>query len=259
VFDVLSEKAKELFAKFRFDYPPVAFKYHEHMPENVPRHEKKMALCQFVREAQFVKERFYIDAQNDTCFGKVMLGMLYRPPEEIAGEISYEFEMFKSPMIGRQFYKSLPILESGKVNYVEFSRLEKCNFDPDLVIFFCDNKQSDIVLRATSYLSGDFWESISSPVTSCAWIFSYPLISGKVNYISTTLSNDLKRRQSYPIGLKMIAIPHQKLREVITALDTMPWTPIAFREDSESVKEFKRRAEYWEQMGIEIGCEYRPF
>ena len=117
-----------------------------------------------------------------------------------------------------------------------------------------DFPQSDILMRATSYISGDLWESVSSPVISCAWMYAYPIISEKVNHITTGYYHGLKRRKAYPAGLRMIAIPFQKIDEVVTALEEMPWTPIAFREDEESKAELEKRMGNWQCMAKELDC-----
>ena len=116
-----------------------------------------------------------------------------------------------------------------------------------------DLEKADILLRATSYISGDFWESKSSPVISCSWMYAYPVITGKVNHITTGHYHGLKRRGAYPAGLEMIAIPFQKLDEVVTALGEMPWTAIAFRGDEESKKELRARMDRWQEMAEELG------
>lgn len=49
----------------------------------------------------------------------------------------------------------------------------------------------------------------------------------------------------------MISIPFQKIDEVIAALDEMPWTAIAFREDEESKDELRCRMNHWQEMEVE--------
>ena len=85
-------------------------------------------------------------------------------------------------------------------------------------------------------------------------MYAYPIISGKVNHITTGFYHGLKRRGTYPAGLVMISIPFQKTDEVCSALSQMPWTPIAFRKDEESVAELKKRMALWQEMAEEAGC-----
>ena len=103
-------------------------------------------------------------------------------------------------------------------------------------------------MRATSYISGDLWESKSSPVLSCAWMYAYPLISNKVNHITTGFYHGLKRRKAYPAGLRMISIPYGKFPEFFAALEEMDWTLISFREDKESQKLLKEKMNHWQEM-----------
>jgi len=53
----------------------------------------------------------------------------------------------------------------------------------------------------------------------------------------------------------MISIPFNKIDELIIALDEMPWTAIAFREDDESQSELEKRMEKWQTMASKMNCE----
>ncbi len=250
---MLSKRAKELFDKLELPYPAVAIRYHACRPEGVPRYEgKALAFCQYVKYAQDHEGTFCITKENDECYGKMVLGMIPKPPVTASGQAGADFEMYRTPAACRKLYQELPVIEPGTVNYVQFTRVSECDFDPDLIMCVAELPQADILLRATSYVSGDFWESKSSPVISCGWMYAYPVITGKVNRITTGYYHGLKRRGAYPAGLEMIAIPFQKIDEVVMALEEMPWTAIAFREDEESRAELKRRMDRWQEMAAEL-------
>lgn len=249
---MLTENQKKLFEKLNMPYPAVALRYHVCRPKNVQEYQgESLAFCQFVSLAQKQKEPFYISAMNDACYGKMALGMIPKPPVTASGQAGYDFEMYKTPSACRKLYQEMSIIEPGTVNYVEFAQVSVSDFDPDLIMCVADAASTDILLHATSYISGDFWESKSSPVISCSWMYAYPVISGKVNHITTGFYHGLKRRKIYPAGLTMIAIPFQKITEVVTALEEMPWTAIAFREDEKSKAELKRRMQGWQDMAKE--------
>ena len=178
--------------------------------------------------------------------------MIDPPPVTASGQAGQDFEMYRTASGCRKLYQEMPRIIRGTVNYVVFSPVKDCNFDPDLIMCIADIEKADIIMRATSYISGDFWESKSTPVISCSWMYAYPVISGKVNHITTGFYHGLKRRKAYPAGLRMISIPFQKIDEVVQALDEMPWTAIAFREDEESKAELKRRMEHWQEMAHEL-------
>lgn len=249
---MLSKKAKEQFAKLDLDYEPVAVKLHATKPENVAHYQdEKIAFCEYVREAQKGRT-FYITKEDDACYGKMSMGMIDFPPVTASGQAGCDFGVYKTTVAGQQLYQKLPVLVRGTVNYVVFSPVKDCLFDPDLIICLADVEKADIIMRATSYISGDLWESKSSPVISCAWMYAYPIISGKVNHITTGFYHGLKRRKTYPAGLRMIAIPFQKIDEVTTALEQMDWTLIAFRDDEESKEELQRRMAHWQDMAKEL-------
>lgn len=251
---MISKEYKELFASLKMPYPAVALRYHVVRPEGVRHYEgDKLAFCQYVSVAQKGGDSFYIDVNDDACYGKVSLGMEAKPPVTASGQAGFDFDLYKSPSRCRRLYQEMPVIERGTVNYVQFSPLEVADYDPDLILCVCDQSSADVLLRATSYISGDFWESKSSPVLSCAWMYAYPVISGKVNHITTGFYHGLKRRGTYPAGLIMIAIPFQKIDEVCLALSEMPRTPIAFRPDEESREELKRRMARWQEMAAETG------
>lgn len=251
------EDAKAIFAKFMLDYPPVALKFTEHKPENVEKSEKRQSFCQHIIEARFGKGRFYIDKTNDTCFAKVVLGMVPKPPADMVAEMGFSFELYSSPGISEEYYHNLPVVTERTINYVTFSRLDLCDFEPDLLLVFSDLKNAELILRASSYNSGGFWESCSSPIMSCAWTLAYPLKSGKMNYLSSSIPADISRNRAFPSGL-IFSIPSQRLGEIVTALETMPWKPIAFRNDRKSIEEFKRRSDHWEETGRKINVSYKP-
>lgn len=251
---MLSEKAKALFEKLELEYEPIALKYAAVRPKNVEHYngDGNYAFCQYVREAQKTGKEFYITKDDDVCYGKMALGMIEKPPVTACGQAGYDFGMYKSPAGCRSLYQNLPVIVPSTVNYVIFSPVRTCDFDPDLIICVANEDKAEILMRATSYISGDLWESKSSPVISCAWMYAYPVISGKVNHITTGFYHGLKRRKAYPAGLRMIAIPFQKIDEVVQALDEMDWVPIAFREDEESRQELQRRMDGWQEMAREL-------
>ena len=250
---MLSKEEKKLIADLGLEYPAVAIRMCFEKPD-VPRYDgPPCAFCQFIKYVQDTGKTFYMQVEDDQCYGKLVMGMIDKPPVTASGQAGYDFGCFKTPMGNRMLYQQLPILEPNTIRYVEFAPVETCDFDPELLFFVADLPQADIIMRATSWASGDLWESRSSPVISCGWMYAYPIISGKVNHITTGFYHGLKRRKTYPAGLRMISIPYQKIPEFFHALANMDWTLIAFREDEESKAELARRMQHWQDMAAEIG------
>lgn len=252
---MLSDKSKGLLKKLDCPFPPVAIKLCFEQPD-VPHYEgEPLAFCQYVKYTQDTGKTFYTTVEDDACYGKMALGMIEKPPVTASGQAGYDFGCYKTPIGCQQLYQKLPTLIPNTVHYVKFSLATECDFDPDLLFFVADLPQAEIIMRATSFVSGDLWESKSSPVISCAWMYAYPIISGKVNHITTGFYHGLRRRKAYPSGLRMISLPYQKMDEFFAALDQMDWTLIAFREDDESKAELQRRMDHWQEMARACGSQ----
>ncbi len=250
---MLRDHDRELLDALQLPYPAIAIKYRFEAPDAPHYDGPALAFCQYVKYAQDNRAHFYITKADDACYGKVVLGMEDKPPVTASGQAGYDFGCYKAPIANQQLYQKLPILEKHTINYVEFCPAVECDFDPDLLLFVADLPQADILMRATCYISGDLWESKSSPVLSCGWMYAYPVISGKVNHITTGYYHGLKRRKAYPAGLRMISVPFQKLPEFFQALGEMDWTLIAFRDDEESRAELARCMAHWQEMARESG------
>ena len=245
---MLSEREKELFDKLELDYPAVAVKFCFSEPQNAERIDKKLSFCQFIKEAQDTGRKFYITKEDDDCFGKMVLGMIEKPPFAASGQAGYDFGVYRTQAPNARLYDMIPTLVRGSVNYVLFSPVSICDYDPDIIITVANTTKSDIIMRATSYISGDLWESKSSCVLSCAWLYAYTYLSGKVNFVITGMHHGLKRRKVYPAWLHIIAIPYQKLYEVLKSLDEMDWELIAMKEDDESKQALKAKMDEWNRM-----------
>ena len=75
------------------------------------------------------------------------------------GEFGAELEIFREPRANARIYQYVPKFPEGTVNYVAVSSLDKLTFDPDLLILVATPIQTEIVLRAMSYSTGEICES----------------------------------------------------------------------------------------------------
>lgn len=245
---MLSAEAKELFAKLEMEYPPVAIKFSFGKPNDLPPVRTPDAFCQFVKKAQTSQTSFYTTAADDTCFGRMVLGMIDKPPFAASGQAGCDFGVFKTQAPNARLYTQISTLTRGSVNYVSFAPVSTCTFDPDLVICVADTRQAGIILRASSYYSGDLWESKTSPVLSCAWMYSYPYVNDKVNTIISGMGHGMSRRHTYPAGLQIISIPYGKLAGIVAALGEMDWGLLALSDDPEDKAELASRMKRWDEI-----------
>ena len=258
--DRISDENKKTLMALPCKYVPVAVKFYAVKPENFGlkyKHtDKRMSLCQFVSYAQKTHSSFYIDKTNEDCMGRTVLGMVQEPPLGASGQAGFDFGVFRNQDANSRLYYNIPIAIRDTINYVIFSPIDQCEFNPDVVVFVGDSDMADIVMRATSYISGDLWESMSSSVLSCAWTYMYTWLSGKVNHCQTGMHHGMGRRKVYPKGLHIVSVPYQKLDEVCLALRQMDWQLISFRPNDKDQDELRRRMRNWNALSKQINESY---
>jgi uncharacterized protein (DUF169 family) len=214
-----------IFKKFGFEHIPVGVKYLLSKPAGIPALDKKLAMCEMLPEAHRRKTPFYFTKENEDCFGKAILGMM--EGDKSIGEsgiVGYKWGLFQEPRANSRLYQHNYHLGKGIVNYVVFSPFDQLTFDPDLLMIMADPVQAEIVLRAMSYSTGELYESKSSPVLGCSWLFTYPYMTGKVNYLLTDLqTHGMKSRQVFPNGWVLISIPFDWISKITQSLNEMKW------------------------------------
>ena len=217
--------------KFDFKVPPNGVKFQAKKPDMVERLEEKMALCEMLKHAQDGKA-FFADMENHTCeAGQYVLGQADVGAPFVSGEFGAGLKIFESPRSASRLYLHIPKIGRGIVNYIAFSPLNTLEFDPDLLILLADTSQTEIILRAMSYRSAKLWVSKFSPAIGCAWTYSYPFLTGKLNYFLTGMGHGMKRRGLFPEGRQVISIPFDLLPSILQTLQEMPWVLPAYKPD----------------------------
>jgi uncharacterized protein (DUF169 family) len=223
---------------FDFQYAPVGVKFLYRKPDGIEQLDKQLPFCQMVREAQERKTPFYFAKENEDCFGTMTLGMVDVPAFAEAGELGEAFEVFDEPRANQRIYQQIVKFPKGTVNYVAYSVVDALNFEPDLLILMATPSQAEIILRALSYTTGEMWESKKTPVMGCAWIYNYPYLTGKVNYMVTGMSFGAKAKGVFPEGWLLISLPWDKMKVVLDSLKVMKWVLPSYAEGPE---EFRKR------------------
>ncbi|MFC1893758.1 DUF169 domain-containing protein, partial [Chloroflexota bacterium] len=225
---------------------PVGVKFLVKQPDAVDRLGQNMAFCEMLKWAQ-EGNAFYADAENHTCgAGPYVLGQADAAEPYVGGEFGAGLKIFEEPRTASRLYNYIPKIGSGVVNYVVFSPLSKLNFEPDVLVLLANTNQTEILLRAMSYRTGQMWMSKFSGAIGCAWILVYPYLTGELNYVITGLGHGMKRRKLFPEGRQLISIPFDLLPSLLQTLQDMPWVLPAFEPDG---TEFVRR------LSIELGLD----
>lgn len=225
-----------IFNKLNLDRSPVGIKFLYSKPEGLERLEKRLRLCAMVGEAQRRGQPFYVDKENESCYGRKVLGMESFPSFAESGQIGYELKVFQEPRANARLYFHVPLLRPNTVNYVAFSPLNKLTFDPDLLMITANVSQAELILRAMSYSTGEPWVSKHTFVLSCAWLFAYPYISGKVNYVVSGMTLGSKSMKDPPEGQIIISIPYDWIPIITRNLQEMTWTPPLYEGGEKAAK-----------------------
>jgi uncharacterized protein (DUF169 family) len=241
-----------IYKKFNFERPPVGVKFLAARPEGVEQLDKQMALCEMMNEANLRGKAFYIDKDNEDCAGAMILGMVTPGMHAGGGELGVKWGIYEEARVNERLVGEAPRMPPGNIKYVVFAPLEEITFEPDLLFIVANVSQAEIVLRASSYSTGELWTSRATSGGACAYFFSYPYLSGKVNYITTGLTLGLKGRRVYPEGLLLFSIPYDKIPIVTRNLEKMEWVLPAYTDKTREAF-LERRKNIFAELAKEFG------
>ncbi len=222
-----------IFTKFNFKLQPIGIKFLLFKPDGIRKLEKKLALCEMIREAQEAKP-FYAALDNFNCVGPILTGMVETDPVFESGHIGQSLHIFEEARANRRIYQYITKLERNSVNYVAFSSIDKISFAPDVLILAADAVQLEIILRAMCFATGKMWTSKGTPVMACAWLTTYPYVSGEFNFILTDLSHGMKAKQVFPAGTILVSIPFDQIANITYGLQNIEWLPAMYTEGREA-------------------------
>jgi uncharacterized protein (DUF169 family) len=230
-----------VFSKFDFKVPPLGIKFQFFMPEGLEPlpSGKNLSLCEMVVEAQKANSPFYFGREhNETCVGKILLGMQAMEPFAESGQIGEKLQIFQEARANYNFYQKVPRFEKNVVNYVAFSPVGKLTFEPDLLLIAAGPAQAEIVMRSMTYSTGELYRSRTTPVMGCSWILIYPFKSGKVNFIMPEMVHGMKGRELFPAETLLISIPYPWIPTMVRNLKEMTWHLPSHRSKKHYLDEF---------------------
>jgi len=232
------------FGRLHLERPPVGVKYLFFRPEGIEQLpvEKSLSFCEMLKEAQFAEKPFYFGRENnETCVGKILLGMADMEPFAEAGEIGPRLGMLQEARVNHNFYHHVPRLSKGTVNYVAFAAIDQLTFDPDVLVVAARPKQAEAVLRAMTYSTGEPYTSKATMVMGCAWVLIYPFDTGNVNYLFPEMIHGMTGRELFEPNTVLVSIPYR-------------WLPTVARNLGEIRLPFHRsKQEYMEELADIFG------
>ncbi|MCK4863444.1 MAG: DUF169 domain-containing protein [Dehalococcoidales bacterium] len=228
-------KEYSILEKFDFERTPVGVKYLFDKPKGLERPGKVMDFCEMLVEAQ-QGNAFYVDKDNFSCVGALLLGMKEDDPTFESGRVGPKLGAYKDVRANRRIYQYLPRLLKNSVNYVAFAPLDKMDFEPDLLIILASVSQAEIFIRAKAYTTGESWSAKGTPVVGCAWLYIYPYLQGEINLSITGFGFGMKSRRLFPEGRILLSIPWDKLSSIFKNLEEMEWVPESYTLGAEGHK-----------------------
>jgi len=230
------------FNRVGLETPPVGIKYEFFQPEGIEplAEDKNLSLCEMIKEAQQADAPFYFSAKNnETCVGKILLGMEDMESFAHSGQIGERLQVFQEARVNYKLYQHVPKLEKKVINYVVFAPLQSLSFEPDVLIINAPVKQAEVILRAMSYSTGELLESKTTLVMGCSWVLLYPYQTGKVNFITPEMVHGMSGRQLFAPNTMLVSIPYQWLPVVASNLNEMPIHLPTHYSKEQYLKEFR--------------------
>jgi uncharacterized protein (DUF169 family) len=213
-----SKRDYSAFDRLNLERKPVGVKFLPTKPDGIERIKKKVALCEMFIEAQ-EKGPFYVQKEDFLCVEPLVLGMVDPEPVLQSGLAGGMAGLYQEVRANRKVYQYIPKMLKGSVNYVAFSPVDQITFDPDVLIITTNVSQARTVLRSECYSSGEMWSCQGTPIIACAWLYVYPVISGKMNFTVTGLSLGMQAiNAQIPEGLFLISVPWNLLPTVLENL-----------------------------------------
>jgi uncharacterized protein (DUF169 family) len=225
---------------------PVGVKFLSRRPRGSVKLDKKMTLCEMLKDA-FNGDSFYAAAKNHACeAGLYVLGQTELAEQYHNGSFGAGLGVFRDKRAAGSIYEYIPRMTRRAAEYIALSPLSQMKSDPDIAIILADTTQTEIILRAMSYGTGDMWHSRYSSAIGCAWLFIFPHMSGEINFIPTGLGFGMRRRKLFPEGRQFISIPINQMSYMMKTLKEMPWVPRPYQPDG---------TEYVKNLRITLGLD----
>ncbi|HEY94698.1 MAG TPA: DUF169 domain-containing protein [Dehalococcoidia bacterium] len=226
-----------ILGKFNFEYSPVAVKFLLNKPEGIQPYRSSAPICRMFKEAQ-EGSPFCAGRENFACVDTLILGLEDPDPVIESGQIGAKERIYQEARANARIYGYIQRIPKDTVRYVAFSSLDKLSFSPDLLIFTATPSQAEIILRALSYSTGKPITSKCTPVLVCGWIFSYPYLTGEMNYVVTGIGYGMKNQKLFPEGLLLISVPFDLIPMLLENLQEMEWVLPITRMSNEERSEY---------------------
>jgi len=198
--NIYHEYAEELDKELRLKYFPLAVKLLE-KEEDIPEGAKRplrdlghhLPLCQAFQMSRSSGTLLAMLKEDMWCFEPVISLGLAEPPQYLLdGHARFPYTL-KTLEASRNWVRSTPRLELGKYIGIASSPLKTANFDPDVVMVYCNPYQCKQLLLAAGWEQGrDVTSTVTGHAGTCLYTFVPAIQTGEYQ-VTVPCGGDYKR------------------------------------------------------------------
>ena len=215
------QAAAKLQQMLRLRYDPIAIKMIENeaeIPANAiypPRDMKaQMAICQVYALARRDRKTIYTDKNSEWCWcPQITLGFSECEKDSKEFNLVCNHLGFKDIDVAKKFFADFPRLPTGKYIGTVTGPLDECDFDPDVVLIYCNNAQLRSMVWAIKNATGKVVETKLDAIDSCVYSVVVPQLSGE--YRVTLPDIGEYERAGADEDEIILSIPKGKLDELV--------------------------------------------
>jgi uncharacterized protein (DUF169 family) len=114
--------------------------------EKVKRPNRPLALCQFISQTRYIGRTVLIKAEDISCYAPAENLFGVKMPADAPSR--YVGWQFSNEEAAKKSIEVIPHLEAGRYKAVYLGPLDRCPVDPDVIIFFGNAAQMQVLISA---------------------------------------------------------------------------------------------------------------
>jgi uncharacterized protein (DUF169 family) len=212
-----------------------------------------LALCQGFAMSRREGKAVALLLEDMWCYSPVLAFGMAKPPEYYLEGNTYFPTHVKTREDAAELAKNFPRLENGACVGIASAPLKKADFNPDMVIVYCDSAQLRSLLAALKYNRGELVTSTMEPASACVQAIVPTLKSGRCQ-VAVPCGGD--RRWALAQDDEMIfTVPAGKLAELMAGLQQIDQAGTVFPIQFGTKIEYPLSESYFrvsEMIGMEV-------
>ena len=220
---VYQEYGEELDRRLRLKTFPLALKMlkkEEDIPEGAKRPQKDFghhfSLCQVFQISRREGKVMAMLKEDHWCFEPVVGYGLGEPPDDfMQGHNRYPRDV-ATPEAGKHYAQEFPRLEAGKYIGIASAPLRATNFEPDIVLIYCDSAQLCLLLLGREYKEGYNLKCSISGHAACVYGVVPALQTGECQ-VAVPCRGDHYRAMAGDEEM-IFTVPKEKLEDLMLGL-----------------------------------------